>query len=146
VPARRTDKHQVRGDLPLPRQILPDVEAAELCRRITAQTIYRRKPAAIFSGRRSFTFCDKRAFPVNFGITVFLGFTVGTAIAGQAFYLSICLPSRTAGSPANGPSRSDGNRLRRGCVVKIPGTKSSLHVSLAGYCAQPETKKLPQGQ
>src|SRR5690606_28775299 len=29
----------------------------------------------------------KTGIPINFGITVFLGFLVGTAIAGQTFYL-----------------------------------------------------------
>ena len=32
-------------------------------------------------------FLSKTGIPVNFGITVFLGFVVGTAIAGQTFYL-----------------------------------------------------------
>ena len=30
---------------------------------------------------------EKTGIPINFGITVVLGFIVGTAIAGQTFYL-----------------------------------------------------------
>ena len=32
-------------------------------------------------------FLEKTGIPINFGITVLLGFIVGTAIAGQTFYL-----------------------------------------------------------
>jgi putative ABC transport system permease protein len=40
-----------------------------------------------FTWKTIWYYLKKTGIPVNFGITVFLGFLVGTAIAGQTFYL-----------------------------------------------------------
>jgi len=66
----------------------------EVCRRIEEQT----KPSADSPGLRALTrdefiwktigyYMRRTGIPINFGITVTLGFVVGAAIAGQTFYL-----------------------------------------------------------
>lgn len=66
----------------------PDVPPEELCRRITSNN----------SGLKALTneqffwatidyYMKRTGIPINFGITVMLGFVVGCAIAGQTFYL-----------------------------------------------------------
>jgi putative ABC transport system permease protein len=83
--------------------ILVGVEAGtpaeEVCRRITEQTALKpSKPGeSLRPGLKALThdqfvwstlmyFVRRTGIVVNFGITVFLGFIVGTAIAGQTFY------------------------------------------------------------
>jgi putative ABC transport system permease protein len=72
----------------------PGRDAKEVCRRIAEQT----KPAADKPGLKAMTrdefiwttilyYLRRTGIPINFGITVMLGFVVGAAIAGQTFYL-----------------------------------------------------------
>jgi putative ABC transport system permease protein len=63
------------------------VPAAEVCRRIEAQTGLQALTHDQFIWKTMDHYLAKTGIPVNFGITVFLGFLVGTAIAGQTFYL-----------------------------------------------------------
>jgi putative ABC transport system permease protein len=63
------------------------VPAAEGCRRIEAQTGLQALTHDQFIWKTMDHYLAKTGIPVNFGITVFLGFLVGTAIAGQTFYL-----------------------------------------------------------
>ncbi len=65
----------------------PGVEATEVCRRITAQTGLRALTRDEFLWATIHYYMRQTGIPINFGITVLLGFTVGTAIAGQTFYL-----------------------------------------------------------
>ena len=65
----------------------PGVPAAEVCRRIEAQTGLQALTRDQFLWKTVRYYMQKTGIPVNFGITVFLGFIVGTAIAGQTFYL-----------------------------------------------------------
>jgi putative ABC transport system permease protein len=65
----------------------PGVPAEEVCRRITAQTGLQAFTRRQFIWKTIRYYLAKTGIPVNFGITVFLGFLVGTAIAGQTFYL-----------------------------------------------------------
>jgi putative ABC transport system permease protein len=65
----------------------PGLEATEVCRRIEAQTGLQALPRDTFLWKTIRYYLEKTGIPVNFGITVLLGFFVGTAIAGQTFYL-----------------------------------------------------------
>lgn len=62
-------------------------DSREVCRRITAQTGLQALTREDFSWKTIWYFMQKTGIPINFGITVLLGFIVGTAIAGQTFYL-----------------------------------------------------------
>ena len=63
------------------------VPSAEVCRRIESQTGLQALTHDQFIWKTMDHYLAKTGIPVNFGITVFLGFLVGTAIAGQTFYL-----------------------------------------------------------
>jgi putative ABC transport system permease protein len=63
------------------------VTAAEACRRIEEQTGLQAATREQFIWKTLRYYLAKTGIPVNFGITVLLGFFVGTAIAGQTFYL-----------------------------------------------------------
>lgn len=63
------------------------VSAAEACRRIRAQTGLAAMTYREFLWLTIRYYLDNTGIPVNFGITIALGFVVGTAIAGQTFYL-----------------------------------------------------------
>lgn len=58
----------------------------ELCRRITAATELGAYTQAGFVDKTYKYFFDNTGIPINFGISVMLGFFVGIAIAGQTFY------------------------------------------------------------
>jgi putative ABC transport system permease protein len=62
-----------------------DVEA--VCRAITADTGLRALSKEEFCRRTMGYYLQMTGIPINFGITVFLGFVVGAAVAGQTFYL-----------------------------------------------------------
>src|SRR5687767_10446292 len=64
----------------------PGVEQAELCRRITDVTGLAAYPRDDFKKLTVNYFMKYTGIPINFGISVALGFLVGTAIAGQTFY------------------------------------------------------------
>jgi putative ABC transport system permease protein len=63
------------------------ISAEEACRRITAQTGLQALPRDEFFWKTIMYYMRKTGIPINFGITVILGFLVGAAIAGQTFYL-----------------------------------------------------------
>jgi len=65
----------------------PDLPAEEVCRRIEERTGLQALTREQFLWKTIRYYLAKTGIPVNFGITVFLGFLVGTAIAGQTFYL-----------------------------------------------------------
>jgi len=60
---------------------------SEACRRIHAQTGLLAMSRLEFVWRAVGYYLRSTGIPVNFGITIALGFIVGTAIAGQTFYL-----------------------------------------------------------
>jgi putative ABC transport system permease protein len=75
-------------------QPAPGLDPREVCRRIEAGT----RPAADQPGLKALTreqfiwatidyYLRRTGIPMNFGITVTLGFIVGAAIAGQTFYM-----------------------------------------------------------
>jgi len=65
----------------------PGTDPQEVCRRIDEQTGLQALTRNQFIWKTIRHFLMKTGIPVNFAITVFLGFLVGTAIAGQTFYL-----------------------------------------------------------
>jgi putative ABC transport system permease protein len=65
----------------------PNVPADEVCRRIQTQTGLQALHRDDFYWKTINYFLERTGIPINFGITVALGFFVGSAIAGQTFYL-----------------------------------------------------------
>jgi putative ABC transport system permease protein len=65
----------------------PGVDPREVCRRITAQTHLGALTREDFMEKTITYYLNRTGIPINFGITVMLGFVVGSAIAGQTFYL-----------------------------------------------------------
>ncbi len=59
---------------------------AEVARRIERQTGLGAKTSDEFSWMTMEYFLKYTGIPINFGITIILGFIIGTAIAGQTFY------------------------------------------------------------
>lgn len=65
----------------------PGTDPAVVCRRIRQQTGLQAQTRDEFSWTTIMYYMRKTGIPMNFGITVLLGFIVGAAIAGQTFYL-----------------------------------------------------------
>jgi putative ABC transport system permease protein len=65
----------------------PGVAPEEVCNRIHEQTGRMALTHEQFFWKTIVYFMTSTGIPVNFGITIFLGFFVGVAIAGQTFYL-----------------------------------------------------------
>jgi putative ABC transport system permease protein len=65
----------------------PGEDVPTLCQRITALTDLKAKSNDDFAWMTIWYYMARTGIPINFGITVVLGFLVGTAIAGQTFYL-----------------------------------------------------------
>lgn len=65
----------------------PGVPAAEVCQRINEQTGLKALDTNGFGWMTIDYFFRETGIPLNFAITVLLGFIVGVAIAGQTFYL-----------------------------------------------------------
>jgi len=63
------------------------IDPAEVCRRIEERTGLQALTREAFLWKTIRYYLRKTGIPLNFGITVLLGFLVGTAIAGQTFYL-----------------------------------------------------------
>jgi len=66
---------------------LPGVTPAELARRIEERTGLMSLTTHEFAWKTVGFYLKSTGIPINFGITIALGFIVGTAIAGQTFYL-----------------------------------------------------------
>ncbi len=64
----------------------PGLAATEVCERITRQTGLEALPREEFGWRTVRYYMKRTGIPINFGLTVVLGFVVGCAIAGQTFY------------------------------------------------------------
>jgi putative ABC transport system permease protein len=62
------------------------VDQADLCKRISATTGLLALTRDDFEWKTINYFMKYTGIPINFGISVMLGFIVGTAIAGQTFY------------------------------------------------------------
>lgn len=67
----------------------PDVSLDAATKAITEQTGLQALTREEFLWKTIWYYMEETGIPVNFGITVLLGFLVGTAIAGQTFYLFV---------------------------------------------------------
>jgi putative ABC transport system permease protein len=65
----------------------PGTPVNQVCDRITQQTGLQALTRQQFIWKTIRYYLEKTGIPINFGITVLLGFIVGTAISGQTFYL-----------------------------------------------------------
>src|SRR5207253_10495791 len=102
----------------------PTVSPAELGRRISDHTGLMAKTRNEFVWFIVGYYMRSTGIPVNFGITIGLGFIVGTAIAGQTFYLFTLENLRQFGAlKATGVSnlRLIGMILLQGVVVGLVG-------------------------
>ena len=103
----------------------PGLTAEEVGRRIEAQTGLQALSGERFLWKTIRYYMEKTGIPVNFGITVLLGFFMGTAIAGQTFYLFTVENIRQFGAlKAMGTS----NR-----TILLMVLSQALHVGLIGY-------------
>jgi putative ABC transport system permease protein len=68
-------------------QSQPGLDPQEVCHRITEQTGLKALTREDFSRATMMYYLARTGIPMNFGTTVILGLIVGTAIAGQTFYL-----------------------------------------------------------
>lgn len=103
----------------------PGLAAEEVCRRIEAQTGLQAVTRDQFLRKTIVYYLRKTGIPINFGITVLLGFLVGTAIAGQTFYLFTVENIRQFGAlKAMGTSN---------WMILLMVLSQALHVGLVGY-------------
>lgn len=63
------------------------VSAEEVCKHIQKQTGLQALTREEFTWKTIYYYLENTGIPINFGITIALGFVVGLAIAGQTFYL-----------------------------------------------------------
>jgi len=93
-PILYTRYHQALNFIPQERRVLtfvlaqhqPGVPVQEVCRRIHDQTGLQALSSDDFAWNTIRYYLKRTGIPINFGITVTLGFIVGCAIAGQTFY------------------------------------------------------------
>jgi len=95
LPVLYTRYSQAGGYVPRERNLMtfvlarpePGQDVQEVCDRIQAHTGRLALTRQQFFWKTIFYFLGSTGIPVNFGITIALGFIVGVAIAGQTFYL-----------------------------------------------------------
>jgi putative ABC transport system permease protein len=95
LPILYTRYSQTGGYVPRERDLMTFVlarpeagqDVQEVCDRIQAQTGRMALTRQQFFWKTIFYFLGSTGIPVNFGITIGLGFLIGVAIAGQTFYL-----------------------------------------------------------
>lgn len=95
LPILYTRYSQTLGFVPRERNLMtfvlaepqPGVNVQELCRLIESQTGLMALTKDQFFWKTIRYFLGSTGIPVNFGITIALGFIVGAAITGQTFYL-----------------------------------------------------------
>jgi putative ABC transport system permease protein len=76
----------------------PDQDKNALARRITAKTGLKALTWQDFAAATIGYYIKRTGIPVNFGITVALGFIVGAAVVGQTFYIFVLENLRQFGS------------------------------------------------
>ena len=101
------------------------VPAEEVCRRITDRTGLQAFTREQFIWKTIRYYLAKTGIPINFAVTVLLGFLVGTAIAGQTFYLFTVENIRQFGALK---AMGTGNMTILGMVLF-----QALQVGLVGY-------------
>jgi putative ABC transport system permease protein len=104
----------------------PDEEPGALARRISAETGLQALTWREFMWRSVRHYVQRTGIPVNFGITVTLGFIVGAAVAAQTFYIFILDNLKQFGA-LKAIGVTDGQILR---MVIL----QALIVGTIGYC------------
>jgi putative ABC transport system permease protein len=115
---------------------VPGQSIPELCRRIEATTELKAMSQLEFVWLTVGYYIKTTGIPVNFGITVMLGFVVGTAIAGQTFYLFTIENLKQFGNlKAMGLSngRIVGMILFQGAIVGVIGFGIGMGLSAAFF-------------
>jgi putative ABC transport system permease protein len=110
------------------------VPREEVCRRIEEQTGLMAMSPSDFAWRTIVYFLIQTGIPVNFGITVLLGFIIGAAIAGQTFYLFTLDNLKQFGAlkaMGVGNGRIVGMVLLQGLVVGVLGYMIGLGMGAA---------------
>ena len=102
----------------------PGIAAGDLAERISAQTGLQALSRDDFLAKTIRYYLLNTGIPINFGITVGLGFLVGTAIAGQTFYLFIVENLRQFGALK---AMGTGNG-----TILLMVLAQALHVGLVG--------------
>jgi putative ABC transport system permease protein len=131
-PILYTRYHQALQYVPQERRVMPFVLAApapgvpvsEVCKRIRQRTGLQALSQEAFAWKTINYYLERTGIPINFGITVALGFIVGCAIAGQTFYTFVLENLAQFGSlKAMGVSnlRIVGMVLMQGMVVGFVG-------------------------
>ena len=95
LPILYTRYSQAAGYVPRERNLMtfilakaqPNTDPVEVCGRIRAQTGRMALTTDQFFWKTIHYFLGSTGIPVNFGITIALGFIVGAAVTGQTFYL-----------------------------------------------------------
>jgi len=103
----------------------PGLEPVAVAREIEAHTGLQALTRDEFVRKTIRYYLAKTGIPVNFGITVLLGFLVGTAIAGQTFYLFTVENIRQFGA-----LKAMGTSNWRILVMVL---SQALHVGVVGY-------------
>ena len=93
-PILYTRYHQATQFVPQERRVMsfvlaaprPGLSARSVCDRIQARTGLKAYPREEFAEKTIGYYMQRTGIPINFAITVVLGFVVGCAIAGQTFY------------------------------------------------------------
>jgi putative ABC transport system permease protein len=131
-PILYTRYHQALQYVPQERRVMPFVLAApepgvpvqEVCEHIRQRTGLQALSQEDFAWKTINYYLERTGIPINFGITVALGFIVGCAIAGQTFYTFVLENLAQFGSlKAMGVSnlRIVGMVLMQGLVVGFVG-------------------------
>jgi putative ABC transport system permease protein len=121
----------------------PGEDPTELCQRIEERTALTAKTSDEFFWYNIWYFIRNTGIPINFGITVALGFIVGAAIAGQTFYLfTLDNLKQFGGLKAMGASnlRLVGMILSQAAVVGIVGYGLGIGMAAAFFVV---TNKAP---
>ncbi|HVV99225.1 MAG TPA: ABC transporter permease [Planctomycetaceae bacterium] len=125
----------------------PGVSVEEVCHRIHEQTGLQALHRDEFFWKTINYFLRRTGIPINFGITVALGFFVGSAIAGQTFYLFTIENLKQFGSlKAMGVSNSRivGMILLQASLVGVIGYGIGIGMaSLFGIVMKVMTKGIP---
>lgn len=95
LPVLYTRYSQASGYVPRERNLMtfvlaqpqPDADPQAVCRQIESQTGLMALTKDQFFWKTIRYFLSSTGIPVNFGITIALGFIVGAAVTGQTFYL-----------------------------------------------------------
>ncbi|MFO0879324.1 MAG: ABC transporter permease [Gemmataceae bacterium] len=135
---------QAQGFVPRERNLMnfvlarpdPEADIEEVRQRIEAQTGLMALTQEQFFWRTIHYFLGSTGIPVNFGITISLGFIVGLAVAGQTFYLFTLENLRQFGAlKAMGVSnlRIVGMILLQGTMVGVIGYAIGMGLTAAFF-------------